>query len=112
MTPQQLFRAAAREAEAKCPQAARVLNRIGVDQELVIQRALVEQFVLLLRDFGQDLDPHGKHPTIGEQIERQNHMRDITPQTTVVLCERCGVYPADLPSKLCPCCEAYSEHQA
>jgi Domain of unknown function (DUF4326) len=28
------------------------------------------------------------------------------------LCADCGVYPADLPSRLCPGCEAYSEHQA
>jgi hypothetical protein len=33
--------------------------------------ALVEQFVLLLRYFGQGFDPRGKGPTIGEQIERQ-----------------------------------------
>jgi hypothetical protein len=38
MTPQQLFRAAAREAEIRCPSATRILNRIGVGQELAIQR--------------------------------------------------------------------------
>jgi hypothetical protein len=28
-----------------------------------------------------------------------------------VMCEECGIYPADQPSKLCPGCEAYREHQ-
>ena len=27
------------------------------------------------------------------------------------LCEECGIYPADPPSKVCPGCEAYREHQ-
>lgn len=26
-------------------------------------------------------------------------------------CEGCGIYPADPPSKLCPGCQAYQEHQ-
>ena len=26
------------------------------------------------------------------------------------LCEECGIYPADLPSKLCAGCDAYREH--
>jgi hypothetical protein len=26
-------------------------------------------------------------------------------------CEECGQYPADPPSRLCPGCEAYQEHQ-
>ena len=26
-------------------------------------------------------------------------------------CEECGIYPADYPSKFCPGCEAYKEHQ-
>lgn len=30
----------------------------------------------------------------------------------IVYCEECGSYPADLPSKLCPGCEAYKEHQS
>ena len=29
----------------------------------------------------------------------------------VVMCEDCGERPADLPSRLCPGCEAYREHQ-
>ena len=28
------------------------------------------------------------------------------------LCKDCGRYPSDPPSKLCPACEAYREHQA
>jgi len=27
-----------------------------------------------------------------------------------VICDECGKYPADLPSSLCPGCEAYQEH--
>lgn len=33
------------------------------------------------------------------------------PATKPPKCEDCGVYPADLPSKLCAGCEAYREHQ-
>jgi hypothetical protein len=29
-----------------------------------------------------------------------------------VMCDECGIHPADQPSKLCPGCEAYREHQA
>jgi hypothetical protein len=29
----------------------------------------------------------------------------------VVMCEECGKNPADLPSRICPGCEAYREHQ-
>ena len=28
------------------------------------------------------------------------------------LCSDCGLYPADLPSHICPGCEAYREHTA
>lgn len=30
----------------------------------------------------------------------------------LVMCEECGVYPADLPLPICPGCEAYTEHQS
>lgn len=32
-------------------------------------------------------------------------------RSTRKLCEECGIFPADLPSRLCPGCEAYQEHQ-
>lgn len=41
-------------------------------------------------------------------------IRWVSPATggdEIVLCEDCGIYPADLPSKHCPGCEAYKEHQ-
>lgn len=28
-----------------------------------------------------------------------------------LLCDSCLIYPADFPSKYCPGCEAYREHQ-
>ncbi len=46
---------------------------------------------------------------------------DITPEQEMemedeerrlrLLCVECGEYPSDPPSKLCPACEAYQEHQ-
>jgi rubrerythrin len=43
-----------------------------------------------------------------------NLPRRRKPQKTrqPVMCEECGIYPADLPSKTCPGCAAYREHQA
>lgn len=37
-------------------------------------------------------------------------MEDAEAWVEGVLCVDCGKYPADLPSKLCPGCEAYREH--
>jgi hypothetical protein len=37
---------------------------------------------------------------------------EIVAAFTTILCEDCGIYPVDLPSKFCPGCEAYGEHQA
>jgi hypothetical protein len=33
------------------------------------------------------------------------------PPKKPLMCEDCGKYPADYPSRLCPGCEAYQEHQ-
>lgn len=32
------------------------------------------------------------------------------PAQELIMCDECGKYPADLPSKICPGCEAYREH--
>jgi hypothetical protein len=33
-----------------------------------------------------------------------------TPCPRMKLCEECGKYPADVPSRLCVGCDAYREH--
>jgi hypothetical protein len=38
-------------------------------------------------------------------------MTDSGRQKKQKMCEECGKYPADLPSKICVGCDAYNEHQ-
>lgn len=45
-----------------------------------------------------------------DQIERA--LAETEPKEKPLLCEECGLYPADLPSKICPGCAAYKEHTA
>lgn len=42
-------------------------------------------------------------------LDRQ-HLRIVRALLRPAICEECGKYPADPPSKLCPGCEAYREH--
>jgi len=42
---------------------------------------------------------------------RVTHWRPLPPPPDSWLCEECGQYPADTPSRLCTGCEAYKEHQ-
>ena len=37
--------------------------------------------------------------------------KPLRAKDKLVMCEDCGERPADLPSRLCPGCEAYREHQ-
>lgn len=49
-------------------------------------------------------------PRIPRDVPQPVQQRDHIGRF-VKVCEGCGIYPADLPSKLCPGCEAYQEHQ-
>lgn len=49
--------------------------------------------------------PVGSQPLSEKQRERYTKLR-LPPK-----CEGCGVYRADPPSRLCPGCQAYEEHQ-
>lgn len=52
---------------------------------------------------------HG--PLCGRAADEIERLVALSSDDGKVLCEECGVYPADLPSKICPGCEAYQEHQ-
>lgn len=57
-----------------------------------------------VQDYASDRVFDGTRRPSDAQIERVRARR--RPR----LCEECGVYPADPPSKICPGCEAYREH--
>ena len=40
----------------------------------------------------------------------KNTEQQVQPDNSPKMCEECGEYPADLPSKLCCGCDAYKEH--
>ena len=43
---------------------------------------------------------------LARAAQRASRSKSYKPQ----ICDECGKYPADLPSKLCAGCEAYREH--
>ena len=54
------------------------------------------------------LDKHFGTPMSGDWQE-QEYARNVLGWPT--LCDGCGVHLSDPPSRLCPGCEAYREHQ-
>jgi hypothetical protein len=57
-----------------------------------------------------------KHPSIEVISESKTQVGPVAVTFTVgrikrvKKCEECRKYPADLPSRLCPGCDAYREH--
>lgn len=50
--------------------------------------------------------------TIGQMVaDSRRYERMKINAKRPKLCDECGIYRADPPSKLCPGCQAYREHQ-
>jgi hypothetical protein len=81
-TAAQIFKAACSQAlsdkELRSMPVEKILNRTDIDVVLEMQRALAQQFILLMRHAAEDVDPDRPGLKIGERIERMSQMRDIT----------------------------------
>jgi hypothetical protein len=66
-----------------------------------------------------EAEPKGPLPLLAEEIAKIIVERRQIPRSGLLdpvgprlpRCEECGIYHADPPSKLCPGCQAYREHQ-
>jgi hypothetical protein len=93
-TAAQIFKAACDQARwgkelADVP-VEKILNRLDDEVILEMQRALAQQFVLLMRHAAEGIDVNRPGLTIRERIERAERMRTI---------EASPAKPLSLPSK-------------
>jgi hypothetical protein len=80
-TAAQMFKAACdqalRDKELQDMSVEKVLNRLDIDVILEMQRALAQQFVLLMRHAAEGIDVNRPGLTTRERIERAERMRTI-----------------------------------
>lgn len=53
---------------------------------------------------------HEEHPEFGALGILAGYGEEKPKRRRRVMCDECGKYPADLPSRICPGCDAYREH--
>lgn len=108
----------------------RAAEVIKVRDELGHARAEIERLrkaLTRIRDHYDDTDLAAKHmaaiacaalsepqadSAVPETAGRNGSRSGDGQSDKAVMCKECGKYPADLPSRLCPGCEAYREHTA
>jgi hypothetical protein len=79
-TAKQIFNAACNEAlkDMRDVPVHKILNRLDIGEVLAMQRALAQQFVLLMRNAAEEVDPDRPGLKISERIARADQMRTIT----------------------------------
>ena len=85
-------------------QFRRVISTPGFSHRVILNRHAVDWLGDHQRPSAKTaaffLAKHGRKASLGEILLGS------------VICQECGVYPADYPSRICPGCEAYHEHTA
>jgi hypothetical protein len=81
-TAAQIFKAACSQAledkELRNVSVEKILNRLDIDVVLEMQRALAQQFILLMRHAPEQVDPTKPRLPMRERIARMEQMRDVT----------------------------------
>jgi hypothetical protein len=80
-TAAQIFRSACTQAledkELRSMPMEKILNRLDIDVVMEMQRALAQQFVLLMRHAAEEVDTNRPALKIRERIARMDQMRTI-----------------------------------
>ena len=85
----------------------------------MLTKRMIAAHQLGIRDFLAGLEPIVPI-TLTTQDERDSYIAGyrgakrrvrVSGWIRSIMCEECGKNPADLPSRICPGCQAYREHQ-